>query len=164
MFGLNLIPWAIAAFLALGVGLYVVHCEKVKGEQARFVAELRQQAQEQERRNKDRADKEKAAKEKADEQVKNERNSLLHTIKRLRDSARSGPSLVPAASSCAGDISTAAFDRAELDRALRNFTAGVSELIGEGEQAAIELNGARRWALELKLATELIGGQGDKKD
>jgi len=156
--GLNLIPWAIAGILALAVGVYVAHCEKVKSNHANFVAELRQQAQDQERRNKERADQEKNAKEQADEDTKRNLDQLHATVARLRNAARSNPSLVPTASSCAGDTSTAAFDRIELDRALRNFTEGVSVLIGEGEQATIELNGAKRWVLELKLATELKSG------
>ena len=88
------------------------------------------------------------AKEEADAQRTKETAALQRTIKRLRD-ANSGPSLVPTAASCAGSTEVAAFQRAELDRALREFTAGVQELVAEGEQAVIDLDSAKGWALKL---------------
>ena len=160
--GLNLIPWAIAAFLALAVGVYVAHCEHVKKDQANFVAELRQQAQDQERRNKDRADKEKAAKEQTDEQVKNERNSLLHTIKRLRDERASSSSL-PAAPANANRPDLACFDREQLAIAMGNFEAGMEEIAIRGTEATIDLNAAKGWALKLSTELSLEKDSGDKK-
>ena len=154
--GLSLLPWAISAFLALGAVGYWTHCEKVKRDQAQFVSSLEQQAAGQKKRNDARAEQEKQAKEQADENTKRNLDSLHGTIARLRNAARSGASIVPAAASCAGKPDTAAFDRAELDRALRNFTEGVSVLIGEGSEAVVQLDGAKGWAL--KLATELKSG------
>ena len=153
--GLNLIPWAIAGFFALFAFGYVVHAEKVKREHASFVAEIRSQAKEQERRNKDRADKEKHAKEQADAKVKNDRTNLLHTIQRLRDE-RARASSVPTAPANASRADLACFDRAELARAVDNLEAGVEELVREGAEATIDLDGAKGWAL--KLSTELKSG------
>ena len=153
--GLNLVPWAIAAFLMLGVGVYIAHCEKVKRDSANFVAELRQQAQDQERRNKDRADKEKAAKENADAQTKRNLDSLHSTIMRLR-AERASTSSVPAAPADASRPDLACFDRAELARAVDSFEAGMESLVIEGAEATINLDAAKGWAL--KLSTELKSG------
>ena len=151
--GLSLIPWAIAGFLALGGVGYFLHCEEVKKDQANFLGQMKADAEAQKRGNEKRADQEKAAKEKADEKIQSDLKQLHGTIARLRNSARSGASLVPSTSSCAGSTETATFNRGELDRALRNFTEGVSVLIGEGGEAVIQLDGVKGWAL--KLATEL---------
>lgn len=149
MFGLNLIPWAIAGFLALGVGVYITHCEKVKRDQANLVASLESQAAEQERRNKDTAEKQKAAKEQADADAKRNTQQLHRTIARLRDDAKRSP-ILPATASCAGKPETAAFDRAELDRALRDFEEGVTGLIAEGQQATVELDSVKAWAAAVR--------------
>jgi hypothetical protein len=149
MFGLNLIPWAIAGFLAIGVAFYVANCEKIKSEQAHFIASLESQAADQERRNKETADAHQRAKEQADADVEEELDDLHAIVARLRNAARSSASLVPAATAASSSPERACFDRSDLDRTLRNFTEGVADLIGEGEQAVIELDGAKGWALKL---------------
>ena len=141
---LAIAPWAIAAILAAGGFAYVVHCNN----NARFITAQKVLAEEQVKRLQEKAARELKAKEEADAQRTKETAALQRTIKRLRD-ANSGPSLVPTAASCAGSTEVAAFDRAELDRALREFTAGVQELVAEGEQAVIDLDSAKGWALKL---------------
>lgn len=151
--GLSLIPWAIAGILALGGVGYFLHCEEAKKDQANFLGQIKAQAEAQERGNKKRADRERQQKEQSDEKIKQElSNERLHNA-RLRNAARTGASLVPTTSSCAGSTDAAAFDRSQLDGALRNFTEGVSALIGEGSEAIIVLNEVKMW--RLKLSTEL---------
>ena len=149
MFSLNLIPWAIAGFLALGVGVYVAHCEKVKSHQANFIASLEAQAQEQERRNQDSAKKYKQAQEQADETAKRNLDSLHATVRRLRaDASRSASSLPkPPADSRRADL--ACFDRVELDKAIGEYRLGVLEITGKGAAYAVELDAARGWAKEI---------------
>lgn len=149
MFGLNLIPWAIAAALALGGFAYIINCEQIKKEQAAFVERLENETARQKERNDQQAKQYQQYKEKADADTKQRLDNLHRTIARLRDQARTNPSLVPATASCAGSADTAAFDRTELDGALRRFTEGVSGLIVEGESAVIQLDGAKGWALKL---------------
>jgi hypothetical protein len=143
------VAWIFAGVLALFVGVYVAHCEKVKSDQANLVASLESQAAEQERRNKDTAEKQERAKEQADADAKRNTEQLHRTIKRLRDHAKRSP-ILPATASCAGKPETAAFNRAELDRALRDFEEGVTGLIAEGQQATVELDSVKAWAAAVK--------------
>ena len=139
--------WAIAGVLATGGFAYVVKCSR----DARFKAETIALAEQQIKELEKIAASNLKAKEAADAQREKESAALQRTIKRLRDN--SSASLVPAAASCAGSPDTAAFNRGELDRALRDFTAGVQDLVGEGQQAVIDLDAAKGWAM--KLAYEL---------
>jgi len=141
---LSIAPWAIAAVLAAGGFAYVVKCQR----DARFKDEAIMMAEAQIKEVEKIAAANLKAKEDSDAQRDKERASLERTIKRLRDN--SGPSLVPATASCAGSTTVAAFDRAELDRALRDFTEGVQGLVTEGQQAVIDLDSAKGWALKLR--------------
>ena len=138
--------WAIAGVLATGGFAYVVKCSR----DARFKAEAIAIAEQQIKELEKIAASNLKAKEAADAQREKESAALQRTIKRLRDN--SSASLVPATASCAGSADTAAFDRAELDRALRDFTAGVQDLVGEGQQAVIDLDAAKAWRLQLSYA------------
>lgn len=65
-------------------------------------------------------------------------------LRNNRTGARGG--LLPAAPSGASRPERACLDRADADRALREFEAGVEGLIAEGDEARVKLDGARRWA------------------
>lgn len=65
---------------------------------------------------------------------------------RLRD-ARAGRSFLPAAAPGARSPATACFDRPELERSLRDFDRGITGLIDEGDEARVNLDTAKRWAL-----------------
>jgi len=69
-------------------------------------------------------------------------NTLLN--KRLRDNA--GRSSLPEASPVTGGAETICFGRPELDAAIRRFTSGTAELIGEGTESTLGLNSAKSWA------------------
>lgn len=85
-------------------------------------------------------------KENSDNDYENKINQLNANIERLRVvHARSN--YVPAAPAGSRDTGEACFDRAELERALQQFDAGVTELVKAGDAATIGLNVAREWAL-----------------
>ncbi len=87
----------------------------------------------------------KRKKENADHEYEITIAGLNDRVKRLRD-ARSGSGTVPAAP--AGSVRTdlACFDRAELERTLRNLDEGIQRIVDEGSAETVALNVARRWA------------------
>ena len=147
MFGLP-VSWIIAGVLALGAGGYILHCEAVKKDRAQIIASLEAQAKEQEKRNNERIAHDKKAKETADESANRQMASLQRTIVRLRNDRERAPSL-PAAPAGSAKPDLACFSRADLDRALGNFEAGVEGLVAEGAAATIGLDTARDWAKSL---------------
>lgn len=102
----------------------------------------------QEERTKLRIERDKEKKEAADREHKTLAADLAATRKRLRD-ARASRSIVPAAPANAVRPELSCYDRSELERTLRGFTEGVEALVGEGDEAAIALGVARRWAKSL---------------
>lgn len=68
----------------------------------------------------------------------------LLSVKLRASRARS--SIVPPAAPGASRPAVAAFDRAELERALRDFEAEVTGLVEEGDRARIDLDTVKRWA------------------
>ena len=135
----------IILVLIAGAGIYVWVCEGAKERHAVFVAKVEVEGkaakQAADKREKD----DKKAKEKADA----ERKNLLADNKRLaaelRD-ARAARSFVPPAPTGASRPHLAAFDRAELERAVQRLDGGVSGLIATGDEARIDLDNAKRWA------------------
>jgi hypothetical protein len=65
-------------------------------------------------------------------------------LRRDRAGARGG--VVPPAPAGTRDPATACFDRPQLERAIRDFEAGVEGLIEQGDEARVGLDGAKRWA------------------
>lgn len=88
---------------------------------------------------------EKRNKETADAEHARTTAALHADIDRMRR-ARPGGGFVPAAGAAARRPELACFDRGELELAIRAFDAGVSGLVDEGSQGAVDLNGARAWA------------------
>ena len=62
--------------------------------------------------------------------------------------AASGGSVLPAPGPGATSSDRTTFDRAELDRALREFTAATAGLIGEGDAAVVGLDAGKKWVKE----------------
>ena len=113
---------------------------KFKTDQARLAANADAKARATEAKDKTRQ-------EKADATNKDLRRELDLRRKQLRDARSSaGASVVPDAPAGSGSPDTATFDRAKLDGALRSFTSGVEELIGEGAEAVIDLDTAKAWS------------------
>jgi hypothetical protein len=86
-------------------------------------------------------------KERTDEEVTRRTAALNATIAGLRNERARG-SFVPAAPAASGSPDRAAFDRAELERAIRGLDQGVQGLVDEGSAAVIKLDESRRWAQE----------------
>ena len=103
------------------------------------------------------AKKEAEAKAKADRQVKESSDreyqtniaSLRADVKRMRD-ARAGSRFVPAAPAGSRRVDLACFDRAELERTIRDFDTAVQGLVDQGSTDAVGLNVARGWAASIR--------------
>lgn len=87
-----------------------------------------------------------ARKEMADEENKHDLAVLRDTIGRLRRD-RAESSIVPAApagSKCPDG--QACFDRAELERAIRDYRSEIRGLVDEGSEVTLDLDTAKEWA------------------
>ncbi len=89
----------------------------------------------------------KLSKEKADAENFRTITELRDSVARLRRARSSGGYLAPA-SATAKSPDTITFDRAELERAIRQTDERIQELISEGDEARINLDTAIRWAAE----------------
>lgn len=87
----------------------------------------------------------KKRKDQADAENKRTIDTLRADVKRLRN-ARAGGDFVPTAAPGADRPDLACFDRAELERAIRDLDRGVQGLVDEGSEAAVNLDTARTWA------------------
>jgi len=150
---LSIMAWAaIGAAVAIGglslaLWVHTNRLESVKREYAAFVATVKAQGEEQLRRNKETIARDLKAKERIDAENRRLRSNLATRDLQLRQS-RADAGYVPAASPGSASPDRAAFDRSELDGAIRQLDASVSGLIAEGDQARIDLDTARRWAQE----------------
>ena len=97
-------------------------------------------------KRKDAENKEK--KEKTDADYKLSLAALRRDNKRLRDSADS--SSLPPTSPGSPIPDRIAFDRPQLDAAIRGFTAGTAAIATEGAEAVNALNNAKEWARSIK--------------
>lgn len=87
-------------------------------------------------------------KEEADEENMRLQRSLADATRKLRD-ARAASSFVPATASCPSRPESACFQRADLERALRELDQEVQRLVDEGSRAVVELDTVKRWAQEM---------------
>ena len=83
-------------------------------------------------------------KEKSDAERKRLIAANTDLADRLRDNA--SRSSLPETSGTAGIPETACFRRADLDAAIRKFTAGTAGIAAAGDAAIIDLDNAKRWA------------------
>jgi len=75
--------------------------------------------------------------------------SLRADVKRMRD-ARAGSRFVPAAPAGSRRVDLACFDRAELERTIRDFDTAIQGLVDQGSADAVGLNVARSWAAGIR--------------
>jgi len=138
---------AAVLIAALSGAVYVQtsRLEAVKQEYATFKAEVKATGEAAQKVADAQKAADKAKKENTDAKHKKAVADLADTIKRLRDSRPSGD-LVPAAPANSRSPEVAAFDRAELSRAVRTFDTEVQGLIDEGAKATVDLNAAKEWA------------------
>ena len=150
---LPILAWAaIGAAVAIGtlsLALWVQtgRLDAVKREYAAFVATVKAQGEEQERRNKETIARDLKAKERIDAENRRLRSNLATRDLELRN-ARSSSGYVPAASPGSASPDRASFDRAELDGAIRRLDESVSGIVAQGDQARLDLDAAKRWVQE----------------
>ena len=140
---------ALAALLAFA-GLYAYaewnksRYEAVKQEFATFKADVQAKgeaaARESARINAENAKR----KEKSDAERKRLIAANTDLADRLRDNA--ARSSLPEIAGTAGVAETACFRRADLDAAIRGFTAGIAGIVTQGDAALADLDNAKRWA------------------
>jgi len=135
----------VIAALGTAVKVQTSRLDAVKTEYATFKAEVKATGEAAQKLADAQAAADKAKKENIDAKHKKTVADLADTIKRLRDSRPSGD-LVPAAPANSRSPEVAAFDRAELSRAVRIFDTEVQGLIDEGAKATVDLNAAKEWA------------------
>jgi hypothetical protein len=138
--GFAFLPFLLANWQLIALGLLIataygfyLHCQSIKSEYSTFKAEVKVRGEEQERITKEVIARNQKEKERTDEMYKRNLARLERDVKRLRDSANR--SVLPAAPAEARDPSRATFDRAELDRALREFIGETAAIAGEGAKA-----------------------------
>ena len=146
-------PWALVALFALGLssgaggawwvqGLRldavkaVVATTKAQGEAAKKLADAT-------------AAEDKRNKESSDHEYQTTIASLRADVKRMRD-ARAGSRFVPAAPAGSRRVDLACFDRAELERTIRDFDTAIQGLVDQGSADAVGLNVARSWAAGIR--------------
>lgn len=138
---------ALAAIVMLGVAFSVQtsRLKATKAEFSAFVATTKLAGEQAKKEAQKQTAADKRNKERSDAENKRTTDALRDATKRLRD-ARAVGSYVPPAPAGAVRPDLACFDRAELERAIRGFDAGIQGLVDEGSQATLDLNTARQWA------------------
>ena len=91
----------------------------------------------------------KRKKESSDHEYETTIASLRADVKRMRDD-RARSRFVPAAPAGSRSVDLACFDRAELERTLRDFDTAIQGLVDQGSADAVGLNVARRWAAGIR--------------
>lgn len=136
----TLIAMLVAVVLALGVTY------KLGGDAPRAeIARLNDLQAEAKRATAVRAAQELKNKERTDEENRNRRGAADRELARLRDELASRP-LTPAAPPATSRPDLICFDRAEFDRALREFEGEAAEIAGAGAACTVDLDSAKGWA------------------
>ena len=150
-------PWALAALFALGLafggsGAWWVQGQRLAATQARFdgfVGTVKVEGEAAKKLADATAAEDKRKKESSDHEYQTTIASLRADVKRMRD-ARSGSRFVPAAPAGSRRVDLACFDRAELERTIRDFDTAIQGLVDQGSADAVGLNVARRWAAGIR--------------
>ena len=150
-------PWALAALFALGLafggsGAWWVQGQRLAATQARFdgfVGTVKAEGEAARKLADATAAEDKRKKESSDHEYQTTIASLRADVKRMRD-ARSGSRFVPAAPAGSRRVDLACFDRAELERTIRDFDTAIQGLVDQGSADAVGLNVARRWAAGIR--------------
>ena len=146
-------PWALATLFALGLSsgaggawwVQGLRLDAVKAEYAGFVATAKAQGEAAKKLADATAAEDKRKKESSDHEYKTTITSLRADVKRMRDD-RARSRFVPAAPASSRNPGIACFDRAELERTIRDFDTAIQGLVDQGSADAVGLNVARGWA------------------
>ena len=150
-------PWALAALFALGLafggsGAWWVQGQRLAATQARFdgfVATVKAEGDAAKKLAEAKAAEDKRTKENSDHEYKSALAGLRADNQRMRD-ARAGSRFVPAAPAGSRRVDLACFDRAELERTIRDFDTAIQGLVDQGSADAVGLNVARSWAAGIR--------------
>ena len=146
-------PWALAALFALGLafggsGAWWVQGRRLDAVQA-FVATVKAEGEAAKKLAEATDAEDKRKKESSDHEYQTTIASLRADVKRMRD-ARAGSRFVPAAPAGSRRVDLACFDRAELERTIRDFDTAIQGLVDQGSADAVGLNVARSWAAGIR--------------
>lgn len=150
-FAVGLVSGAGPAWYVQGLRVTAASSERDKVQSAfdGFVSTTKVQGEAAQREADTKAKADRQLKENSDHEYKIALAGLRADNQRLRD-ARAGSHIVPAAPAGSRSPGLACFDRADLERALQQFDAGISGLFDEGDADAVGLNTARAWAANIR--------------
>ena len=155
--------WIAGAALALGLfvgggvawkvqgwrlGAVKAELKTTKAEYGAFVGETKRLGIEAQAEADKKAKADKEAKQEADHAYETRINFLTADNKRMRN-ARANSSFVPAAAPGADNPYLVCFDRTQLESAIRGLDLGVQGLVDRGDEAAVGLEVARKWAVKV---------------
>lgn len=149
--------WLIAAAFVLGLSsgaggawwVQGLRLDAVQAEYDGFVATTKAQGEASKKLADATAAEDKRKKESSDHDYQTTIARLDADVKRMRN-ARAGSRFVPAAPASSRRVDLACFDRAELERTIRDFDTAIQGLIDQGSADAVGLNVARRWAAGIR--------------
>lgn len=155
-------PWALAALFALGLSsgaggawwVQGLRLDAVQAEYDGFVATTKAQGEAAKKLADATAAEDKRKKESSDHEYQATIASLRADVKRMRD-ARAGSRFVPPAPAGSRSPGLACFDRAELERTIRDFDTAIQGLVDQGSADAVGLNVGRSWAAGIRPDTSL---------
>ena len=150
-------PWALAALFALGLSsgaggawwVQGLRLDAVQAEYDGFVATTKAQGEAAKKLADATAAEDKRKKESSDHEYETTIASLRADVKRMRDD-RARSRFVPAAPAGSRRVDLACFDRAELERTIRDFDTAIQGLVDQGSADAVGLNVARSWAAGIR--------------
>jgi hypothetical protein len=119
-----------------------------KAEYATFVRETERLGIEAQAKANKKAKADKEAKQEADHAYETRINLLTADNRRMRN-ARSNSNFVPAATAGTENPYLVCFDRTQLESAIRDLDLGVQGLVDRGDEAAVGLEVARKWAVKV---------------
>lgn len=153
----GLLLWLVIAAFVIGLGsggsaawwVQGLRLDAVQAEYDGFVATTKAEGEAAKKLADATAAEDKRKKESSDHEYQTTIASLRADVKRMRD-ARAGSRFVPAAPAGSRRVDLACFDRAELERTIRDFDSAIQGLVDQGSADAVGLNVARRWAAGIR--------------
>lgn len=150
-------PWKLVALFVIGLSsgaggawwVQGLRLDAVQAEYDGFVATTKAQGEAAKKLADATAAEDKRKKESSDHEYQTTIASLRADVKRMRD-ARAGSRFVPAAPAGSRRVDLACFDRAELERTIRDFDSAIQGLVDQGSADAVGLNVARSWAADIR--------------
>lgn len=153
----GLLLWLVIAAFVIGLSsgaggawwVQGLRLDAVQAEYDGFVATTKAQGEAAKKLADATAAEDKRKKESSDHEYQTTIASLRADVKRMRD-ARAGSRFVPAAPAGSRRVDLACFDRAELERTIRDFDTAIQGLVDQGSADAVGLNVARSWAAGIR--------------